>query len=88
MFCCRAMICKSRTHVKIEVGSQCVPANGVLVLALLSLARWDPGQPQPCTIHLALTHSEITRESGREYLQYERAHFEYPTEIYYERHSR
>lgn len=74
--------------MKIEVGSQCVPANGILALAVLSLSRWDAGEPQPCTIHPALTNSEITRGSWRDYLQYERVHFEYPSEIYYERHSR
>lgn len=46
-------------------GACSVAANSILALALLSLSRWDPGEPQSYTIHPALTNSEITRGSGR-----------------------
>lgn len=87
MFCCRGMIYRRWTCAKIEAGSQHVPTKDILALLCCPL-QVDPEDPWPWTIRLAPTQSEITRGSGRDYLQYERARSEYPLKIYYERQSR
>lgn len=77
MFCCRGMICKVVDSCKARGWLPTCPCKGHSSSGSAVPLEIGPEEPWPCTIHLTPTHSEITKGSGRDYLRYERTHFEY-----------